>query len=79
MSETKRKRCSSEFKARVALEAFKGESTVHELAARSGIHPNMVSSGNGRPWSGWRACLKGRGLAVPGPHQPYEQMSNVET
>lgn len=43
MSKTKRKRYSAEFKAKVALEALKGESTVHELAARFEIHPNMVS------------------------------------
>jgi transposase len=43
MSKNKRKRYSAEFKAKVALEALKGESTVHELAARFEIHPNMVS------------------------------------
>lgn len=43
MSKTKRTRYAAEFKAKVALEALKGESTVHELAARFAIHPNMVS------------------------------------
>lgn len=43
MSKGKRTRYSAEFKAKVALEALKGESTVHELAARFGVHPNMVS------------------------------------
>ncbi len=43
MSKNKRKRYSSEFKAKVALEALKGESTVHELSSRFGIHPNMIT------------------------------------
>jgi len=42
MSKTKRKRYSAEFKAKVALEALKGEKTVSELATRFGIHPNQV-------------------------------------
>ena len=43
MSKNKRKRYSSEFKAKVALEALKGESTIHELASRFGVHSNMIS------------------------------------
>ena len=34
----KRKRCSAEFKARVALEALRGELTATQLAAKHGIH-----------------------------------------
>jgi len=44
MSKTKRKRYSAEFKARVALEAIRGEHTLSELAARHDMHPNMITN-----------------------------------
>lgn len=39
----KRKRHSKEFKARVALDAIKGQKTLSELASEYGIHPNQIS------------------------------------
>ena len=39
---TKRRRFTAEFKARVALEALKGEQTVSDLASRFGVHPTMI-------------------------------------
>ena len=44
MSKTKRKRYSAEFKARVSLDAIKGEHTLAELAAKYGLHPNMITN-----------------------------------
>lgn len=43
-----RKRYSSEFKARVALEAVKGEMTLSELSQRYEVHPNMISNWKSR-------------------------------
>lgn len=39
-----RKRYSSEFKARVALEAVRGEMTLSELSQKYEVHPNMIAN-----------------------------------
>jgi len=41
---SRRKQYSPKFKAKVALEALKGEGTVFELAGRFGVHPTMIHS-----------------------------------
>jgi len=40
---SQRKRYSAEFKARVALEALKGQKTINEIAAKFQVHPNQVT------------------------------------
>jgi transposase-like protein len=40
---TQRKRSSTEFKARVALDALKGHKTVNELASTYGLHPSQIT------------------------------------
>ena len=37
-----RKRFSSDFKAKVALEALRGEKTIAELAIQHELHPNQI-------------------------------------
>lgn len=41
---SKRKQHNPDFKARVALEAVRGEKTVAELSSEYGIHPTMINS-----------------------------------
>lgn len=40
----KRTQYSSEFKAKVALAAIRGDETIPHLAARYGIHPTQINS-----------------------------------
>ena len=43
-SPKKRKKYSSQFKFKVALEAVKGAQTLNELASQNGVHPNQVGT-----------------------------------
>jgi len=40
---TIRRRFTAAFKARVALEALRGDRTIQEIAAKHKVHPNQVS------------------------------------
>lgn len=40
----KRRRFTGEFKAKVALEALRGERPIQDIAAKYGVHPNQVST-----------------------------------
>ena len=40
----KRKQCSPQFKAKVAIEALRGQKTTAELASQYEIHPTMINN-----------------------------------
>jgi len=66
MSRRPRRNHSAAFKAKVALEALKGERTIAEVAQRHDVHPNQVTE--------WRRQLLERAADVFGgsstPGQP---------
>jgi transposase-like protein len=41
---TIRRKFSAEFKARLALEALRGDRTIQEIASKHKVHPNQVST-----------------------------------
>jgi len=51
---TTRRRFSADFKAKVALEALRGDKTIQEISAKHKVHPNQVSA-----WK--RQAMDGRG------------------
>ncbi len=44
MGKVSRKRYSAEFKAKVALEAIRGDLTLSELASKHGVHQTMIAA-----------------------------------
>lgn len=59
-----RKRYSAEFKARVALEAIRGDLTLAELAAKHGIHHTMIAAWKRQAVDGMASTFSGAGDAA---------------
>jgi len=56
----KRKRYASEFKAKVALEAIRGELTLAQLAAKHGVHQTMIASWKRQAVAGLAGVFSGK-------------------
>ena len=59
----KRKRYGAEFKARVALEALRGELTAAQLAAKHGVHQTMVGEWKRQAMDGLASVFSGKEAA----------------
>lgn len=44
MKSRQRRSFSAEMKARIAMEAIKGQKTIQEIASHYGVHPNQVTN-----------------------------------
>jgi transposase len=64
MGKVTRKRYTAEFKARVALEAIRGELTLAELAAKHGIHQTMIAAWTKQAVEGMATTFSGKAEAV---------------
>ena len=56
----KRKRYSAEFKAKVALEAIRGEATIAELVSKHGIHQTLINAWKRQGIEGMASVFAGR-------------------
>ncbi len=54
---TTRRRFTADFKAKVALEALRGDKTIQEIAGRHKVHPNQVSAWKRRAMDGLGAIF----------------------
>jgi transposase len=60
----KRKRYSAEFKAKVALDAIRGEQTIAQLAAKHGVHQTMINAWKKQAIEGMSGVFSGKAEAV---------------
>lgn len=58
---TKRRKFSDQFKAKVALEALRGDRTIQEIAAKHRVHPNQVSTWKKQAVEGLSGVFSGAG------------------
>lgn len=64
----KRRSFTDQFKAKVALEALRGDKTIQEIAAKHQVHPNQVSAWKRQPVDGM-ADVFSRGGKASGPSE----------
>ncbi len=63
---TKRRKFSDQFKAKIALEALRGDRTIQEIAAKHRLHPTQVSTWKKQAVDGLSGVFSG-GASPQGP------------
>ena len=70
MSRRPRRNHSPAFKAKVALEAIRGDKTLAELAKQHDVHPNQITD--------WKTQLLERASSVFGSEAPVEPKADLK-
>ena len=65
----KRRKYSAELKAKIALEALRGEATLAELASRYKVHPNLISNWKKQALEGLVEVFNGGGQRRDAQHE----------
>ncbi len=60
----KRRRSSADFKAKVALEALRGELTIAQLVAKHGVHQTLINAWKRQAVEGMAAVSSGKAEAA---------------
>ena len=60
----RRRRYSAEFKAKVALEAIKGEATIAELVMKYGVHQTLINTWKRQAIEGMTGLFSGKAEAA---------------
>ena len=67
-----RRRFSTEFKAKVALEALRDDQTIQEIAARHRVHPNRASVWKQRVVAGMKEVFSNGAQRKGGDHEKVD-------
>lgn len=65
----KRRNFSATFKAKVALEALRGDRTLAELASRHKVHPNLIAKWKRQASAGMVEVFSGKPAGRDGSHE----------
>jgi putative transposase len=57
---TQRKSYTGDYKAKIVVEAIKGQQTINQLASKYGVHPNMITEWKKQALAGLPQVLSDR-------------------
>ncbi len=66
---TTRRRFAAEYKAKVALEALRGDRTIQEISTKHKVHPNQVSAWKRQAMDGLGAVFSNGADKARGDHE----------